>query len=104
MTELATTAAPLPVPVRRAYRSSIPKSHQASLDTRIMWLWNQRFGQVQAIWKDSKDVLDHTAADLILQAIMAKDLSSINLVFQRIEGGSISDQEQLDREPESMRL
>lgn len=92
------------VPVRRAYRSVIPKVHQASLDTRIMWLWNQRFGQVQAIWKDSRDVLDHTAADLILQAIMAKDLTAINLIFQRIEGGSLKDDEVLEREPQSMRL
>lgn len=92
------------VPVRRAYKASIPKEHQASLDTRIMWLWNQRFGQVQAIWKDSRDVLDHTAADLILQAIMAKDLTAINLVFQRIEGGSISDEQALDREPDTIRV
>ena len=63
------------------------------MDTRIRWLWNQRFGTVQMIWKDSPDVLDHTACTLILQATMAKDLASIELVLNRLEGGPIEDVE-----------
>lgn len=82
----------------RKFRGQIPETHRASLDTRIMWLWNQRFGTVQMVWKDSPDVLDHTAATLILQAIVAKDLDSIAQIFQRLEGGSLTDEENLDKD------
>jgi hypothetical protein len=85
------------VPVQRKFRSQIPDSHRGSLDTRILWLWNQRFGTIQMIWKDSPDVLDHTAATLFLQAILAKDLESISLIFQRLEGGAISDEQVQER-------
>ena len=91
------------VPVTRKFRRQIPDAHRASLDTRIQWLWNQRFGTVQMIWKDSGDVLDKTAATLILQAIMGQDLDSIAQLFQRIEGGAIVDQDVLDRS-EPMRV
>lgn len=84
------------VPTRK-FRTSIPEAHQATLDTRLQWLWNQRFGTVQMIWKESRDVLDHTACTLILQAIMAKDLESISQLFQRLEGGSISDVQILEQ-------
>jgi hypothetical protein len=77
--------------------------HRTSLDTRIVWLWNQRFGTVQMVWKDSPDVLDHTAATLILQAIIGKDLESIAQVFQRIEGGAQTD-DVVAAEPEQIRL
>ena len=73
------------------FRRSIPESHRKSLDTRIQWLWGQRFGAMQSIWRDSKDVLDHTAATLVLQAVMAQDLNSIELLFQRLEGGAVVD-------------
>lgn len=93
------------VPVKtRKYRSEIPATHRASLDTRIQWLWNQRFGTVQTVWKDSPDVLDNTAATLVLQAIMAKDLESINQIIQRLEGGALSDEEVLERSVPAMRL
>lgn len=74
--------------VVRKWRRQIPEAHRTSLDTRIVWLWHQRFGTVQTVWKDSPDLLDHTAAQLILQAIMEKDLNSIELILQRVEGGS----------------
>lgn len=77
--------------VIQKFRRSIPESHRKSLDTRIQWLWGQRFGAVQSIWRDSKDVLDHTAATLVLQAVMAQDLNSIELLFQRLEGGAVVD-------------
>lgn len=86
----------------RKYRKAIPPAHQASLDTRLQWLWHQRFGTVQMIWKDSKDILDHTAATLILQAIMAKDLDSIAQLFNRIEGGAVQDSVILEQQ--SMRV
>ena len=57
--------------------SGLPAEHRASIDTRLAWLWNQRFGTVQMVWKDSPDLLDHTAATIILQAVLAKDLNSI---------------------------
>jgi hypothetical protein len=94
MSELVTTTQ------TRKYRTSIPDAHKVSLDTRIMWLWNQRFGTVQMIWKDSTDVLDHTAATLILQAIMGRDLDSIIQLFSRLEGAPLVDDELLDREGE----
>ena len=91
------------VPIQRKFRSQVPEAHKQSLDTRLHWMWHQRFGTVQQIWKDSRDVLDHTAATLILQAIMGKDLASISQLFQRIEGAPISDTEILDAE-EPMRI
>lgn len=81
---------------RRKYRKAIPDMHRSSLDTRLVWLWHQRFGTVQMIWKESQDILDHTACTLVLQAIMGKDLDSIAQLFQRIEGGARVDQELLD--------
>lgn len=83
-----------PTPQRK-FRKQVPDAHRTSLDTRIQWLWHQRFGTVQMVWKDSTDVLDHTAATLILQAIMGKDLESINQLFQRLEGGALVD-DQMD--------
>ena len=76
----------------RKFRKQIPEVHRKSLDTRLRWLWHQRFGTVQMVWQESKDILDKTAATLILQCIMAKDLNSIELLFQRIEGGSEVDE------------
>ncbi len=88
----------------RKFRKQIPDAHRGSLDTRLKWLWHQRFGTVQQIWKDSRDVLDHTAATLVLQAVMAKDLDSIIQLFNRIEGGPLEDQVVADKEETSMRL
>jgi hypothetical protein len=88
----------------RKFRGSIPREHQVSLDTRIKWLWHQRFGTVQTIWNTSRDVLDHTACTLILQAIMAKDLTSVQLLLQRLEGGAIMDEEIVDRAEGSLRV
>lgn len=82
----------------RRFRNTIPDAHRKSIDTRIQWLWNQRFGTVQQVWQSSKDMLDHTAATLILQAVFAKDLDSIAQVFQRIEGGAQFDTELNDSE------
>ena len=75
----------------RKFRREVPEMHKGSLDSRLQWLWKQRFGTVQMVWKESQDLLDHTAATIILQAIMAKDLNSIELIFQRLEGGAVAD-------------
>ena len=80
------------VPVRK-YRSQVPVDHRTSLDTRLLWLWHQRFGTVQTIYSSSSDILDVTAATLILQAIMAKDLKSIQQLFTRLEGNAVYDHE-----------
>lgn len=85
------------------YRSTIPDQHKASIDSRLRWLWNQKFGVVQTVWRDSKDVLDHTAATMILQCIMAQDLQSIEMLFQRIEGGPVTDDQVLEKQTQ-MRL
>lgn len=82
------------VPVNgHRYRREVPASHRASIDTRIQWLWNQKFGTLQTVWMESKDVLDHTAATLMLQAIMGKDIESISQIYQRLEGGPVADEE-----------
>jgi hypothetical protein len=93
------------VPVtQRKFRKQIPDTHRQSLDTRIQWLWNQRFGTVQMVWKDSPDILDKTAATLFLQAIMAKDLESIRQIFQRLEGGALTDDAVLEQNEGQIRV
>lgn len=90
------------VPIRR-WRNQVPEEHRTSLDTRLLWLWHQRFGTVQMVYQKSPDILDKTAATLILQAILGRDLKSIQQLFQRLEGGSMYDQEVLSRE-EAVRI
>jgi len=80
------------VPIRR-WRNEVPEDHRATLDTRLAWMWHQRFGTIQMIYSKSPDLLDKTAATLILQAIMARDLRSIQQLFQRLEGGAQLDEE-----------
>lgn len=84
------------VPVRK-FRKAIPERHRASLDTRVRWLWHQRFGTIQMIYTTSTDILDHTACTLIIQAIYAKDLTSLEHLLQRLEGGALTDEELLDQ-------
>lgn len=81
------------------YRKAVPEMHKATLDTRLLWLWHQRFGTVQTVYTHSKDLLDVTAATLILQCVMAKDLKSIRLLFQRIEGAPLYEQEVIATSP-----
>lgn len=88
----------------RRFRSSIPPEHRKSIDTRLAWLWNQRFGTVQSVWQGSKDLLDHTAATLILQAVFGKDLDSISQILQRLEGGAVYDTTLLDKDAEVTRI
>lgn len=78
---------------QRKFRRSIPDLHRASLDTRIHWLWHQRFGTVQMVYLESPDILDKTAATLMLQAVIGRDLGSIAQLFHRIEGGALPDEE-----------
>lgn len=88
----------------RKWRKQIPRQHRNSLDTRLRWLWTQRFGTVQNIYIHSPDLLDQTACTVILQAIMQRDLDSIALILQRLEGGALSDQEVADRNVHSIRV
>ena len=90
------------VPVKR-FRSQIPSDHRSSLDTRLLWLWHQRFGTVQTVYQQSSDILDVTAATLILQAIMGRDLKSIQQLFQRLEGGPMYDKQMVEN-PDSLRI
>lgn len=85
------------VPVHK-WRREIPKEHRTSLDTRLLWLWHQRFGTVQTVYNESPDLLDKTAATLILQAVLARDLKSIQQLFQRLEGSTLFDQDVLSKE------
>jgi tRNA(Met) C34 N-acetyltransferase TmcA len=86
------------------FRNQVPDAHRKSLDTRIMWLWNQRFGTVQMVWQQSRDMLDRTAATLILQAIFAKDLEAIAQIFERIEGGAQFDVELSEKDARITRV
>ena len=83
------------VSLRQNFRRSIPKEHRASLDTRILWLYNQRFGTIQQVYQSSDDLDDRTVASLFINAIWHKDLDSIAMIYRRLEGGAIMDEEQL---------
>lgn len=91
------------VPVRK-FRKEIPGAHRSSLDTRLRWLWHQRFGTVQMVWQSSPDLHDRTAATLVLQAIMGRDLDSIGQLLHRIEGGAIGDQDLLKKVEDAIRV
>ena len=80
----------------RKFRHEIPEVHRSTLDTRLSWLWNQRFGTVQQVWSSSPDIDDKLAATIILQAIVGADLNNIQLLFKRLEGGSLPDEITLD--------
>ena len=80
------------IPLEKKWRRSIPEEHRKTLDTRLLWLWHQRFGTVQMVWKESQDVLDHTACTIILQAIAGNDLNNISLLIRRLEGGAQIDE------------
>ena len=85
---------------RLHFRKTVPKEHRVDLDTRVRWMWNQRFGTVQKIYSESSDLLDHTAATLILQCLLERgDLNSIVLLLQRLEGGPQVDEEVRENEP-----
>lgn len=86
------------------FRRAIPAAHKKSLDTRVVWLWHQRFGTVQTILLQSKDLLDVTAATLIVQAIFGKDLTAIEQLITRLEGGALTDAILADREIDSLSL
>ena len=60
----------------RRFRHAIPERHRRSLDTRVQWLWNQRSGTVQKVFEKSTDILDRTAATMVLQAIFEKNLGA----------------------------
>lgn len=92
------------VPIEHKFRGEVPEAHRSSLDTRIAWLWNQRWGTVQTVWQKSPDLLDHTAATMFLQAVMASDLDSTRQIFNRLEGGSLPDDTLLEREEEQIRV
>jgi len=79
--------------VVRKLRNSIPKEHQTSNDSRLVWLWKQRLATVQQIKAKSSDVKDVMAATLVLSATMANYLPAIELLLQRLEGGAVTDQE-----------
>jgi len=82
------------------WRNKVPNEYKGNLDERLQWMWHQKFGTVQTVYLESDDLLDKTAATLVLQAIMGRDLRSIQQLFQRLEGGSVTDQSILTIEEE----
>jgi hypothetical protein len=81
---------------KKKYRGSIPEEHLTNIDTKLRWLWNQRFGTVQKIWQETEDAETKAAATLCLNAAYLGDLAAINQVLTRLEGGALTDQELLD--------
>lgn len=81
---------------KKKYRSTIPPEHNTSIDTKLRWLWNQRFGTVQKIWQETEDAETKAAATLCLNAAYVGDLQAINIILNRLEGGVLTDQEMLD--------
>lgn len=81
---------------KKKYRSAIPEEHSSSIDTKLRWLWNQRFGTVQKIWQETEDADTKAAATLCLNAAYIGDMSAINIVLNRLEGGVLNDEDLLD--------
>lgn len=81
---------------KKKYRSSIPEEHLTSIDTKLRWLWNQRFGTVQKIWQETEDADTKAAATLCLNAAYLGDLAAINIILNRLEGGVLTDEDLLD--------
>lgn len=79
------------VSTKRVYRN-IPEKHRVSDDSRIQWLWNQRFEVVQTIFSFTDNVRDRMAATLVLSATLSAHLPAIELVLRRLEGGAVPDQ------------
>lgn len=81
---------------KKKYRQAIPPEHCGSIDTKLRWMWNQRFGTVQKIWQTTEDADTKAAATLLLNAAYAGDLSAISVVLNRLEGGALTDEDLLD--------
>lgn len=81
---------------KKKYRSEIPEEHLTSIDTKLRWLWNQRFGTVQKIWQVTEDADTKAAATLCLNAAYLGDLAAINIILNRLEGGVLTDEDMLD--------
>lgn len=81
---------------KKKYRSTIPVEHLTTIDTKLRWLWNQRFGTVQKIWQETDDAETKAAATLCINAAFLGDLAAINQILNRLEGGALTDQELLD--------
>lgn len=84
------------------FRTDIPREHCSSSDTKLRWLWNQRFGTIQAIWQNATDGDTKAAAALCLNAAYVGDLTSINLLLNRLEGSPMLDEDLLDFSPDPM--
>lgn len=90
---LATLQAEL---AKKKYRSEIPEEHLTSIDTKLRWLWNQRFGTVQKVWQETTDADTKAAATLCINAAYLGDLAAINIILNRLEGGVLTDEDLLD--------
>lgn len=73
------------------FRNNVPTEWRKSIDTRIYWMWHQRLGTIQQIREKTTDVLDLTAAELVLEAVYGDDLNPLILLLQRLEGGTQRD-------------
>lgn len=83
--------------IERKDRVKIPAQHRQTVDTRLAWLWNQKFAVVQNVWLHPQDQDDKLAATILLSAILTPvDLNAIGLLFKRLEGGSRVDEATLE--------
>ena len=90
--------------VARRAPSNIPEEHRTTDDTRIQWLWNQRLIVVQNIYMNTGNIRDRMACALVLGAAWQANLPSIELVFKRLEGGSVADSEVIDEGEDTLIL
>lgn len=90
--------------IARRMPSNIPEEHRTTDDTRIAWLWNQRLIVVQNIWLNTSNIRDRMTAALVLGAAYQANMTSIELVFKRLEGGAILDTEIIDNGDDTLIL
>ena len=95
MSELSPLDAEGVATTNRRFRGEIPAEHCGSADTKLRWLWNQRFGTVQSIWQNTTDGDTKAACALVLNAAYVGNLASISLLLQRLEGGAKTDEDLL---------
>ena len=72
--------------VVKTYRTQVPADHRASLDTRLRWLWMQRFGTVQTVYSRSEDILDVTADSATLGKTAGKDAAQDKPTYVSLMG------------------
>lgn len=78
---------------QQRFRNGVPQEWRKSIDTRLYWMWHQRLGTIQQIREKTDDVLDRTAAEIVMEAVYSDELNPLILLLQRLEGGPMRDRD-----------